>query len=361
MPNGKIRVCVDVGRKVNGMRDRPSKVCDTQEEADRVEGELYAIKKRNEDLNSGRSTSITFREFVYDVFWSAKKNLRDTTKQGYERDLKRAMPYLGPMDIHAIGSDNIQALIDECQTRKVATNLRETLSSVFRLAMQTRGVMLARNPASAIFVYPETVSLLKSRDGVVLTSFAEQMRFLERVRDIDPGGAVERMCLLGMAEGMRKGEIFGMDGQGIDMVAHEFYVYQTYTSGKGGAHLTPPKNLKAIRRFPMTEYVHERIQDIGIDDDGPWIKNGYGRRYNPTTAKTHLARFIDEHDLPKVTLASMRHSFGTSAIRARMPVKVVSEWMGHSDITVTYNRYVRPNLSDMHKDTAFINAAFRNN
>lgn len=358
MPNGNIRVYVDVGRKINGARDRRTKVCHSKEEADRAEAEFEAIRSCNIDENNGRSSSITFREYVYEVFWPIKKNLRDTTKQGYERDIRRAMPYLGSMQMSEIGSEHIQALINECSTRKVATNLRETLSSVFRLAMQTKGLMLPRNPASAMFTYPETLAVRDSRDGVVLTSFSAQIELLERVRDIAPGSAIERMFLLGMPEGMRKGEIFGLDGPCLDMAAREIDVCQTYTTGKGGAHLTPPKNPNAVRRFPMVKYVFERVQDIGIEDEGPWIKNGCGRRYNPTTAKKHLAEFVAEHDLPRVTLASMRHSFGTSAIRAGMPVKVVSKWMGHSNVSVTLNRYVRPNITDMHADTALIDSAF---
>lgn len=69
-------------------------------------------------------------------------------------------------------------------------------------------------------------------------------------------------------------------------------------------------------------------------------------------------RFDDGEPLPHITIFSMRHSFGTACIDAGIEVAKLAKWMGHADVSTTYNRYVKPRLKDLKRDTALIDRAF---
>lgn len=49
---------------------------------------------------------------------------------------------------------------------------------------------------------------------------------------------------------------------------------------------------------------------------------------------------VDAVALPTFTAHCMRHTFATRALEAGIPIKVVSEWLGHSTIRVTADTYL---------------------
>lgn len=73
--------------------------------------------------------------------------------QGYERDIKlRIRPHLGRKYIEDISRYDVQEMISACSSRKVATNARETLSSILGLAVDLH--MLGQNVAGLHYQYP---------------------------------------------------------------------------------------------------------------------------------------------------------------------------------------------------------------
>lgn len=46
-----------------------------------------------------------------------------------------------------------------------------------------------------------------------------------------------------------------------------------------------------------------------------------------------------------INFHSLRHTFATNCINLGVDYKTVSELLGHSDINITLNLYVHPNLS----------------
>ena len=48
-----------------------------------------------------------------------------------------------------------------------------------------------------------------------------------------------------------------------------------------------------------------------------------------------------------VTIENMRHSFATSYLHAGGRVEDLSRILGHSNISTTYRRYVRPSVEDL--------------
>ena len=95
------------------------------------------------------------------------------------------------------------------------------------------------------------------------------------------------------------------------------------------------------------------------------LKTRAGRRMNPRTGSDCLKDYIRNNPVldsgepfPAVRIMSLRHSFATACIMAGIEVATVSRWLGHTQISTTYNRYVRPRLSDLHASAAAIDAAF---
>jgi integrase len=50
----------------------------------------------------------------------------------------------------------------------------------------------------------------------------------------------------------------------------------------------------------------------------------------------HRARSVG---LPPIRLHDLRHTWATLALQAGVPVKIVSEILGHASVTITYDTY----------------------
>ena len=66
-----------------------------------------------------------------------------------------------------------------------------------------------------------------------------------------------------------------------------------------------------------------------------------GRPHKPgNVTRAFAARAVKAAGLPTITLHGLRHTFATIAAGARVPVKVVSELIGHSSTAITQDLYV---------------------
>lgn len=347
LKNGKWQADVVVGRKWDGTRDRRTECHATKAAARKAETRLLLEKER---LRGHVTARMTLAEFVEDVYWPQKAGLRANTRQGYERDLRRRiLPALGNMEVGQISKLNIQRMISSCPTRKTATNARETLSSVLGCAVEMG--MLPVNPASFRYTYPGDGEVDPERGGVWLTTFAEHMRLLDFLRETAPGSCIERICVIGLCEGLRKGEILALRWEDVDLGRRELSVRGTYTQGLGGAHETDPKNRNARRVIPLRAYAAERMAAWG-PGEGPVVEGVGGGMLSPVTAGERMRRFTagaypDGAPLPRVTMASLRHSFATACVNEGMEVSKLSRIMGHADIKTTMRYYVRQKLDDL--------------
>lgn len=359
LKSGKWIADVVVGRKYDGKPDRRTECCDTKAKAQKAERRLLLVKEQGKGRTSGR---ITFEEFLDEVFWPQKMKLRRNTRLGYERDIRlRLIPSFGRMDIDSIDRLAIQRMLMSCPTKKAATNARGTLSSILGVAVEMG--MIQNNPAGFRYQYPDASDLPPDNYGVWLQTFAEHRRLLERAAETHPCEPVERMLVLGLCFGLRKGEIFGLDWENVDFDARCIRIVQTYTCARGGASMSPPKTPRAVRAVPMTSYAESRMRAWG-PPSGPVVVGRDGGRMNPRTAMKHVKRFVeresfaDGSSIPRVTLHSLRHSFATACIDSGIEVSRVSKWMGHCDVSTTYNRYVKPTLAALESDAAIIDSAY---
>jgi integrase len=358
-PDGKgrkrYRVQVDMGRRLDGKRDRRTVVVSTKKEAAAAERRLMMER----DGLGGRSNRITFADFVSEWYLPMKeKTLRRNTLAGYRRDIRLMMPIIGHRMIGDIDRYTIQQMLLGCRTRKVAENTRDTLRAILSEAVQLD--LLTRNLAAGRYSMPDATGTAgKAKPEPWVTDFTEHRRIIEAAV-ADGDAEAERLLVLGLCFGLRKGEILGMDWQSIDLDSGVLHVTQTYTNSEGQSDLTPPKTEASHRSIPLTPYATSALLRLigGISRIGA-VNSKHGRRMSPARAKSVLSAFFKRHpELPRLTCSSMRHSFATSAILGGVNVATVSRWLGHTDITTTLNRYVKPMQTDMEQAAKQIQALY---
>lgn len=333
-----------VGRDDRGKPVRKSITCATMSAAKHADAEM-TIQQRN------ARTTLTLARYIESYYWPmASRTLADTSRETYRREInKRILPALGGRNIADITRQDVQNMVDACATRSVGRKAANTLKTILNEAMAD-GLIVA-NPAAQKLAMPPDGT--RRDNGLVLSTFAQ----IDAMADIvthSGSQCVQRVVMLGLYAGLRPEERYALDWRDIDMDARTLHVHAAYVTVTGGNVLKSPKTDNGTRIIPMHPRLHAWLVDIPRTD-GAFIKAVDGMRISPSTARKRWTRFLDANaDCPRVTLENMRHSFATAYLAAGGRVETLSRILGHSLISTTYNRYVRPNTDSISDEMSFI-------
>jgi integrase len=160
-------------------------------------------------------------------------------------------------------------------------------------------------------------------------------------------------AVIGLATGMRRGEIVALRWSDIDLEAGKIRVDRSLEQTDAGLAFKAPKT-KAGRRtitVPLSVVTelrrHWRQQQeqrlmlglgkggsdelvLALPDTAPWP---------PDSLTTAWAKTVASLKLPKVTLHALRHTHASQLIAAGVDVVTVSRRLGHSKPSVTLNVY----------------------
>lgn len=77
-----------------------------------------------------------------------------------------------------------------------------------------------------------------------------------------------------------------------------------------------------------------------IEQDREWLFHSFdGTHLYPTSPSKHWKNFIDGHNFKYIRLHDLRHTSASLLIAQGVHAKIISERLGHADISVTMNTY----------------------
>jgi integrase len=336
----RYRAGLEVGKKLDGTPDRRTKVCKSEKKAQQAEREFYIIK----DKLDGRSDKDTFGTYVNEYYLPAKRDeLRGLTIRGYESVINNhLLPTLSEYKLGDITPDVVQALITSRSSRKVATNTRDALRQILGHACDKK--ILKYTAASGRFNFPAKAATDRDNSGAIISDLAEHYRIIQIA--IDNKEPILPILIQGFCFGLRKGESLGTDCTHINLKNREINVQQSYLHIKGHSQIEPLKNDHSRRTLPMSTKAYKYLQPLCKNRIGPLCIDR-DRRITQQDATKLMQEFVEKYDLPKLTCQSLRHSFATAALKAGVPIELVSKMLGHKSIVTTWNRYVKPTLNDV--------------
>jgi integrase len=185
----------------------------------------------------------------------------------------------------------------------------------------------------------------------------EELRaFLEHVRE-------DEWCalwLLFVTTGMRRGEVAGLRWDALDLDRGRLKIIRARVVVGFKVMESQPKTAKSAREIaldPDTVDVlrsHRKEQSTrrasrsraALDIDNLVFTRGDGRPIHPESITRRFRLLAEDAGLPQIRLHDLRHSYATAALEAGVPLKVVSERLGHSSIAITGDIYshVRPEI-----------------
>ena len=141
---------------------------------------------------------------------------------------------------------------------------------------------------------------------------------------------------LGLVLGLRRGEICGLRWQDIDWDLEEVHVCnQRMRLDSGQIIDAPPKSRSGFRNIPVPAPLMAKLRQARQ-------LSGYIDGISPSGLDAAHRALVRQLGLPYLPLHGLRHSMATACIRHGGEMRALQIVLGHSDYSVTANRYTHP-------------------
>lgn len=221
--------------------------------------------------------------------------------------------------------------------------IRTALSPIFSTAVKKE--IIRKNP-----VFNATT--IKGEDKEKQFLNAEQCKEILKTVDEMTNQQVARAVKTLLYTGMRVGELTALHWNEVDFENGIITVKYNLYRINGEYKLTTPKTKSSARVIALPpqliellkeqkEWQKKRKQEVG----DRWIERNavftgeYGEYMSKSYINLAFKKFLKKHNLPNVHIHDLRHANASLLINMGVPVKVISEHLGHSNTLTTENIY----------------------
>ena len=352
--NGKYEVFVDLAPRGSKKRKQKSKTFKKKSEAKK-----WAATIESERSNTELPYEIkdqTVAEYFED--WMENyvgRFLSETTYKGYRTIVERHIkPDLGHIKLKELNAVQIQVY----ENRKLdfgringegglspTTVLQHhhVLSKGLNSAIKKK--FIKRNPCKGVEA-PRA-----ERPEILYMTKAQVKKFLNFAKE--KGIWYYTYMYLAIDTGMRRGAMMGLKWRDVYFNEGFLIARRSYIRGKDNT----PKFINSLKRQSsrkitidekakmilkkLKEHQEElkRNEEINYEDNDLIFAKENGKPFSPDVPTDRFKRLVRELGMGELKLHDLRHTYATLALEAGVPVKVISERLGHANVSTTLDKY----------------------
>lgn len=293
---------------------------------------------------------------------------------------------IGTKLIGKITTKDIQTLIDS-HANPTSKNVKPlAMSGLKRLIQLLRACLnvavkeniIQKNPCDDVILPKESCIQIETRRQFSLTDEEiKEMReaALAKYKTTNDYCSRDAFILLLMINlGLRVGEALALEWSDIDIDNGLIYINKTVQSNITNFNAEHGDKVTYYRIKKSTK-TQAGIRVLRLNDEVIWYINelkAYDKRHNiiskylcctnvgtlntSRNLQRSLDRLIRKSKIDrKVTLHTLRHTFGSVLLRRGVNIEIVSKLMGHANINITYNKYIHSVKEEEAKAMLMIN------
>ncbi len=309
-----------------------------------MDGGTYAVPMR-----------LTVTEFLSDRWLpTIEPTVRPNTHLSYTLHCRRyIIPAIGAVPLQKLDPGAINWMYTElgqhCKAsgaglapatvRRVHATLHRALRDAQRWGLVMRNVVDAADPPRDRAAGQKDMSCWNA---------VQARQFLAYVKD----DRFHALWMLALSRGLRRGELLGLRWVDVDLDAASLSVRQTLVAVGSSPSFGTPKTKRGLRTIPLDAptvtalKAHRARQATERLSWGPsWENTGLvftkenGELVHPDAITGGFRRTVRASGLPPIRLHDLRHTCASLLLEAKVQVKVVSEWLGHSSTAFTMDTY----------------------
>ena len=298
-------------------------------------------------MTDPQSRPATVAEFLEDWLQSISYSVRPRTARRYAEYVRlHALPSLGNLPLASLSPKDLQILYAGRMRSGLSAmsvlHLHRTLHRA--LGQAQRWGLIEVNPAALVDPpRPERVEMHT-------LSPDEASRFLKTIR----GDPLEALYTLAITTGMRQGELLGLHWREVDLERSSIKVTGSlqYVPGQGLSVASPKTTrsrrnvllsataVDALRRHRLGQERERSARTKDWEDMDLVFTNAHGRPiYASNLLKRSFTPLLEKAGLRHIRFHDLRHTAATLLLGQRVHPKVVSEMLGHTNISITLDLY----------------------
>lgn len=355
------QVVISLGYDENKKRTRLKKQgFKTKKEAEIFVTETLTLK--NKGYVAPTNNNILLKDFILEWFNNYKSNtLGINTKNNYlSRINYHIIPKLGNLKLTDITNITIQnfynSLINENKLAPAsAKKIIEVLNNCFRYAKKNK----------LIYNIPTDIEKIKTEKPKIDYWNKDDVDFfLNEIQDT----YLYTPVFISLLTGLRVGEICGLRWYDVDFDNAFITVNNQVIQDKINKQLLLSNVLKTStshRNISIPNVLRNHLKELREVNSDPTnefiIKDRNNCMANPRNVSMEFTKKVSKYkNLKQISFHSLRHTHATLLIFNGENIKVVSDRLGHKDISVTLNTYTHV-MEDMQKNTASLLDTIFNN
>ena len=225
-------------------------------------------------------------------------------------------------------------------SEKTLKDIIAIIKSVLRFAKEEN--FLYETPIINI-IFPRE----KTKNMRILSKDEQKALEVYLLKDMNTSKLGVLLCLY---TGLRIGEICSLKWK--DILNNTLTVKSTMQriqtldiSKKTEVIITEPKSNCSLRTIPLPNFLANRLEVFRPNEQDAFLLTGKVENYiEPRTYHNHFKSYISAAGIKNANFHSIRHTFATRCVEVGFEIKSLSEILGHSNITITLNRYVHPSF-----------------
>lgn len=316
------------------------------------------LAKTLHDLQTGgfiEPTKATTAEYLTHWLETIEPTVRPSSHRRFSEVIRgRVIPTVGSVPLASLSPLHVQGFYRRCLGDGLSSTTVALYHNVLHRALDqaVKWQLLIRNPCDAVDAPRESSTEMQ-------TWTPDQTRAFLGIADTHD---LRALWLLAVHTGMRRGELLALRWQDVDLDRASLAVRRTLTRGTGALTFGEPKSMAGRRSLALPTVCVDALRSHRIrqlerrlEFDGDWqdtdliFERGDGSLLHPNTLLHAFERLIVAAGVPRIRFHDLRHTAATLMLANGEHPKIVQERLGHSDISMTLNRYSHVTM-DMQRD-----------
>lgn len=318
-------------------------------------GDLYLQEAMTHaDRERNRIANMLVEDYLREWLEQHKPNISSSTYLNYKRMINgRMTSFFKPMrlKVKEITGDEINAYYTEIRADGLkgttAQRHHAMLHRAFQQAVKRR--IIPSNPCQQAD-RPNSVPFIGNYYN------AEELKELLNCVE---GDSIRLVIMLAAYYGLRRSEVLGLKWSAVDFTAktvsirHKILEEET----KNGVVLKGydvMKTKSSYRTLPLIPHVEEELlaEKVKQAEMRKVMRGAYSKDYaeyicvdalgsliTPQYVSNHFQVILRESGLRKIRFHDLRHSCASLLLANNIPMKMIQDWLGHSDMSTTANIY----------------------
>ena len=285
---------------------------------------------------------VTFKTIAEDFLIFKKRQIKQSTYYNYTYKIQKyLLPAFENLSLEEILEYDFnrfsELLLETTQiSNKFLKDILLVLKSILKCAEKKYDVKMKLDLINLPRVRTHSLKVFSESDKRKIKAYCMNS---ENTKDIGIA-----LCLY---TGMRIGEICALKWEDIDLNKRIIYVRHTlqriYIDKKNTKIIIDaPKSEKSIRNIPMSNMIYTKLKSMreNFSKDDFFLTGDSKSFMEPRGYQYTFKKMLKECKIAERNFHCLRHTFATDCISVGMDVKSLSEILGHSDVSITLNRYV---------------------